>query len=298
MFRKMRTFLLVLMIAALGNFLPNNGASQESISFSEKVAQLKEARAEYNSLGQNWEENKENLDILGSHYDTLDGQMAEGLVRLGPLKEEAENLMRDFERKTPEFDRRQATLEAREREQNRDVDAYNSQCGRTFDAETEGSAFAACNAWLARGNAVDAKVSQDIEQFEREVQALEDSINRAIEKHDNLLGELQEMEATQQSLLEQGLALQATSEAILRDGLRVEALIKELERSACRPGEYKTRTAEAFEECMRIIFDFGDGTNPRLKKWTPVDMSLSGNQSQFDLDSSVVKPDWEEDPDG
>ncbi|MCH7805600.1 MAG: hypothetical protein IH995_00450 [Proteobacteria bacterium] len=297
MYGKMRTFLLVLMIAALGNFIPANASAQEKISFTEKVAKLQALRAEQDAMGKKWLENKEKLDGLGSQYEALDAQMAEGLGRLGKLRGEAETVMREYERKIPEFDRKQARLDAKVEEQNRDVEAHNARCDRTFDVETEAAALAACDASYARGTAADQKLTQEINTFEREAQALEDKTNRAVEAHDKLLEELQQKEVQQQELVRQGTALEASSAEILEAGLRLDALIKELEGSTCQPGEF--RTAEAFEECMRTIFDGGDGTKPPLEKWTPVDMSPTGEKetSPYDLDPNVVKPDWGEEED-
>ncbi|MEE8295695.1 MAG: hypothetical protein V3R64_08280, partial [Sphingomonadales bacterium] len=79
MLGKLRTFLLILMVAALGNFFPTHSAAQETISFTEKVAKLKAFRAEQDALGEKWQGNKEKLDGLGAQYEILDGQMAEGL---------------------------------------------------------------------------------------------------------------------------------------------------------------------------------------------------------------------------
>ena len=65
MLGKLRTFLLILMVAALGNFIPTHSAAQETTSFSEKISKLQAFRAEQDALGEKWQANQDKLDSLG-----------------------------------------------------------------------------------------------------------------------------------------------------------------------------------------------------------------------------------------
>lgn len=298
MYKKMKPFLLVFMIAALGNFIPANASAQEKTSFTE-MAKLQGLQAEQDALGEKWMENQEKLGQLGIKYETLDRELREGTGRLGMLRAEAETVEKEYERKMPEIKRRTANIEVKDMELERDVAAHNAQCDRTVSEEDYARLSGPCNASIARLNAVEAELNEEASALDREVFAIEESYNRTIEAHNKLFEELQQKEAQQQELLRQGAALEASSKEILEAGRLLGIQIKELEGSICKPGNFGT--AEAFEECMRTIFDGGDGTKPPLEKRTPVDMSPTGEKetSPYDLDPNVVKPDWgEEDPDG
>jgi chromosome segregation ATPase len=300
----MKTIFLFLVFFILGNFFPTTGATEENMSFSEMVAKRQALQAEQDALGQQWQANQEKLDNLGVQYEALDVQITQGIGRLGQLKAEAETLIRDYERKLPELERREIPLNARERELEQDHSRYSAHCNVTVPDEEYAALSAYCEAWYARYSSAWTKLGQDFDQLDREARTLEDTTNRAIETHDNLLGEFQTMEAKQQSLVNEGTALERASKEFVQKGrelenqiLELDLLIAEKQESPCRPGDF--RTAEAFEECMRTIFDGGGGIKVPPPT-SPIDMSPTDERdpNPFDLDPSVVKPDWEEDPDG
>ena len=84
-------------------------------------------------------------------------------------------------------------------------------------------------------------------------------------------------------MVRQGTALEASSAEILKAGNRLWVLIKELEGSICRTGDFGP--AEAFEECQRVIFEGGSGTIEGITT-SPIDMSTTGEKetSPFDMD--------------
>ena len=289
----MKTIFLFLIFLILGNFFPTTGATEENTSFSEMVTKRQALQAEQDAFGHQWQENQEKLDNMGVQYKALDTKITLEVGRLEPLKAEAETLMRNFERKLPEFERQYTALEGRKWDMDQDYSRYSAQCNVTVSEEEYASLSAYCDAWFARYSSAWDNYSQDFDRLDREAQTLEDTTNRAIEAHDNLIDEIEKMEAKQQSLVNEGVALEAASKKIVQAGKKLGVQIQELDRlileqiddqeSPCRPGDF--HTAEAFEECMRTIFDSGGG----IKAPPPV--------SPFDLDPSVVKPDWE-DPDG
>jgi len=285
----MRTIFLFLFFLIFEIFLPTNGVAQEKISFSEMVAKRQALQAEQDELGKQWQENQDSLNNLEGQFEILEGRIDEGKFRLEPLREEAETLVRNFNRKLPEIEKQFIDLEDRKGDLELDYNRYSAYCNVTVPDKEIAQRQSECDAWFARYSSAWNFYSQDFTKVEREHQTLEDSTIHAVETHDSLFVEIKEMEAQQQSLADEGLALKNANEEIIQEGWKLDVQIKEFDRlilqqidvpeSPCRPVDF--HTAEAFEECMRTIFDGGDGAELRRTIWSP-----------FDLDPSVVKPDW------
>ena len=261
----------------------------ENMSFSGMVAKRQALQAEQDALGQQWQENQKKLDNMGVQYEALDAQITDGLGRLGPLKAEAETLMRDFERKLPEFKRREAALEGAKEQLENEVEIYYSACDVTVLEEEYPQKFADCQARYAKLEAALERNVQDFEQLNREVQTLNQPVDRAIEVHDNLLANIKGMEAQQQSLVTEGAALETANEELVQAGVELDVQIEELDRLILQQNdapvgatEYAAATGEAFTEGQTLT-ERVEATNwPMKAKATFLLGVLMANRGSYD----------------
>jgi predicted nucleic acid-binding Zn-ribbon protein len=260
-----------------------------AMAAEKSLAEAKKERAELQKKLDGLEDQhrikQDALKTLGGEYDRLEKQIPIKIKEMEKAEEKAFEVDALLEAAQPAIDKRYLDIDE---EQDRLTVIYLAhECGGTVPEEEYAARLAECNGFYNDYLEDFAVEGNNRVNLNDEVDASMKPFFDAVDKADDLEKEIEIMRSNRRKIVKGEVRLKIQSQLLVNEGknlvqqiIALDLILPERPNSPCLPSKYQT--IEGMAECWRNYFDGGRGPEEiKRAPWSP-----------YDLDSSVVKPDY------